>query len=477
MAHTRNIQDNPDPGTKEEDRSNPDMHSGTEKGVEATHAAAEHPVQQLQQQQQPPAWRGIPEGLYDKAYDDPDQLSQEERQILLSRGDVVGKALASPHALTTAEMHEVLLWPPPDVTRANIQRATGGTLSSPVELFAKAKDAIDRGQFDTLVSDEETALLARFFSGPDDEGFYLAAKERRINALAPGRAYSLVFELLGLHHAVTSVAKGSMWDRQPKVPWRFARPPRDPADRLPDHLERFREQLEAAEDAFRAAWPPRPDPSWKGVARPVPDADRNAPGPWPPGGVERTGAFRLFEQDAEPGCCGFTIDSPEWHCLPEDQKAAYRARAEARRREAWAEFETACAARGPPAPGSVPPSSGFEHFRLGPGADVEFAEVLRRWEAFSKRQRSEWETRAWSAVREEAWTREREMWEMRDLGPEEKEEAQAPSPRGRKRYESVEAWKARRAMERRAEAEGARSVQDVARNLAASSIPDNHAQL
>ncbi len=448
MTRTRNVQDDSDPGTKEEDRSDPDVDSGTKKGVEAVHAAAERPIQQWQ----PPAWRGIPESLYDKACGVPSQLSQEERQILLSRGDVVGKALASPNELTTAEIHEVLLWPPPDVTQANIHRATGGTLNSPVELFAKAQDAIERDQFGTLMSDEETALLARFFSGPEDENFYLWAKERRIYALAPGRAYHLIFYLLGLNRVVMSVANYSMSERQPLVQPAFARRPRDPADRLPDHLESYLKQLEAVEDAFMANAPPRPDTAWKGASRPVPDSDRNAPGPWPSHHDKRTGAFRLFEQDAEPGCCGSTLDSPEWYCLPEDQKAVYRARAEALRRKAWAEFEMACAARGPPVSGSICRNSGFEHFRLGPGADEEFQEVLRRWEAFTEAQRRGWEMRASHAFCE-AQTREREMWEMRDLRPEEKEEAQAPPPRGRKRFESVEAWKARRAMERRPAAE------------------------
>ncbi len=356
MTRTCNVQDNPDPGTKEEDRSDPDVDSGTEKEVEAVHAAAERPIQQWQ----PPAcrWRGIPESLYDKAYDDPDQLSQEERQILLSRG----------------------------------------------------------------------------------------------------------------------VANYSMSERQPLVQPTFGRPPRDPADRLPDHLESYREQLEAVEDAFMATLRHRSDTAWKGAYRPVPDGDRNAPGPWPSDHDERTGAFRLFEQDAEPGCCGSTLNSPEWYCLPEDQKAVYRARAEALRCKAWVEFEMACAAKGPPAPGSIRRNSGFEHFRLGPGLDEEFQEVLGRWEAFTEAQRRGWEMSALHAFGE-AQTRKREMWEMRDLRPEEKQEAQAPPPQGRKRYESVEAWKARRAMERRpAAGREAQSVQDLAQNLAVSSIADSLAE-
>ncbi len=128
-----------------------------------------------------------------QAHDDPTQLTDEERQLLLSRGDVVGKALATPNELTTAEIHEVLLWPPPDVTSANIQRATGGTLKLPVELFAEAKDAIDRRQLDTLLSHEEMGLLARFFHGPDDEDFSHGEKKRRVDSPGPGGPTSWSF--------------------------------------------------------------------------------------------------------------------------------------------------------------------------------------------------------------------------------------------------------------------------------------------
>ena len=44
--------------------------------------------------------RGIPEDLYDKAEDHQEELTEEERQLFLSRGDVIGKALGSPHSLT-----------------------------------------------------------------------------------------------------------------------------------------------------------------------------------------------------------------------------------------------------------------------------------------------------------------------------------------------------------------------------------------
>ncbi len=404
MADTSNSQDDSGPGTKDDNPPGPDADAGTEKGVEAVQADAWPPIQKL------PAWRGIPDSLYDKAYDDPTQLTEEERQTLLSRGDVVGKALATPDDLTTAEIHEVLLWPPPDVTCANIQRATGGALKSPVNLFAKAKDAIDRQQLDTLLNDEEISLLARFFHGPDDDEFSYDEKERRIKSRGPGRAYELIFFLLGLDSGVKVFSTCRMWDLAPLVRRVNVRPPRKPEERLrPDYLEQYREQLEAVEDAFVASLPPQSDTSWMGIRRVVPDTDYKISAPWPPDHRKQVAAFTVFEEDIEPGCAGSTFDSPEWYRLPEAQKDAYRARAEALRREAWAEFEKACAAR---VPGEIHRRQGFEHFQLALGAGVTFQEALTKWEAFTEMQRRDWEGSAWCAFEEQR----RRQWH---LSPEE----------------------------------------------------------
>jgi hypothetical protein len=54
----------------------------------------------------------------------------------------LGKVLAYPDSLTAGEIHEARGWPPPDIVCANIQRATGGTLRTPTELYAKVKDAL-----------------------------------------------------------------------------------------------------------------------------------------------------------------------------------------------------------------------------------------------------------------------------------------------------------------------------------------------
>lgn len=117
---------------------------------------------------------------------------------------MIGKALASPESLTTDEIHEVMLWPPPSVVRANIQRATGGTLSTPMELYAKAKDAIDRGQLETMLSEEEISLPARKFYAMDDTTFNPGADWSAIRM--PGRleAIALLTCRLGLDQVVLS---------------------------------------------------------------------------------------------------------------------------------------------------------------------------------------------------------------------------------------------------------------------------------
>ncbi len=56
----------------------------------------------------------IPPQLYKKAQDQQDQLTQEERALFLSRGDLIGKALAKPSSLTDIERNIVLDRQSPD---------------------------------------------------------------------------------------------------------------------------------------------------------------------------------------------------------------------------------------------------------------------------------------------------------------------------------------------------------------------------
>ncbi|TQN70216.1 hypothetical protein CSHISOI_05333 [Colletotrichum shisoi] len=94
-------------GTREEDWPEVDVDSDTDEGREATrraeiafHATIERSIRQQHTQS---ADDTIPLTLYAKAHSHPDQLTQDERGLLNSRGDVVGKALADPDSLTPDE--------------------------------------------------------------------------------------------------------------------------------------------------------------------------------------------------------------------------------------------------------------------------------------------------------------------------------------------------------------------------------------
>ncbi|KAK1762165.1 WSC domain-containing protein [Phialemonium atrogriseum] len=102
----------------------------------------------------------IPKSLYEKAEKHNDQLTDDERALLLSRGDVVGKALANPKSLTEAELYQVIRWSPPELIQPAIRKATGGVLSKPLELIAKVREAKESGQLHTL-SFEELKLVYR----------------------------------------------------------------------------------------------------------------------------------------------------------------------------------------------------------------------------------------------------------------------------------------------------------------------------
>ncbi len=93
----------------------------------------------------------IPLELYSKAEKDNDQLTAAERALLLSRGDVVGKALAHPDELTLEERYQALQWSPPGVLHAAIRDATGGKQGTPEELYALAREAGELAQLNAEV--------------------------------------------------------------------------------------------------------------------------------------------------------------------------------------------------------------------------------------------------------------------------------------------------------------------------------------
>jgi hypothetical protein len=100
----------------------------------------------------------IPQELYEKALKHQDQLTDTERQLLLRRGDLVGKALAQPSSLTGAERNKLIYRPPPDVISASILRASNGSLSTIDQLVTKALADIKS------LNEAELRLLASDFN-------------------------------------------------------------------------------------------------------------------------------------------------------------------------------------------------------------------------------------------------------------------------------------------------------------------------
>lgn len=192
----------------------------------------------------------------------------------------------------------------------------------------------------------------------------------------------------------------------------------------------FLSRMHSIQAAMRAD-NPRPTPLPPPVNAPISlipagvplpsQADRVGSGPWPIA-YGSAGAFRFFQEDS-----GSSANAavPLWAALSEEQKEPYRARAEARRREAWGHYERRLARKdagipfplpanpAPPPPGSLMrlavfgvaypnpnpelPYSGFEAFRdelvAGDGA-LGFWDVLARWEALTDNQREPYESRA-----------------------------------------------------------------------------------
>jgi hypothetical protein len=108
--------------------------------------------------QKPAIAYDIPKALYGKARKHQDQLTDAERQLLLSRGDLVGKALAQPSTLTSVERNIVLKRLPIDTIHENTKSATNGELTTIDELVAKARADI------ASLNEAEVDLLANNFN-------------------------------------------------------------------------------------------------------------------------------------------------------------------------------------------------------------------------------------------------------------------------------------------------------------------------
>jgi hypothetical protein len=144
-----------------------DVDVNSAEGASAARRAKDAPYDEFERQarERQRQFRGpdkayeISKELYEKAEKTNDQLTEEERALLLSRGDVVGKALAHPDSLTVEERYRVLQWSPPDELHAAIGRATGGALSTPEELYAMAQN----GKFAHLSPEAKRILASKFW--------------------------------------------------------------------------------------------------------------------------------------------------------------------------------------------------------------------------------------------------------------------------------------------------------------------------
>lgn len=141
--------------------------------------------------------------------------------MLLSRGDVHGRALAKPDSLTRAERYHILGWPSPEIVERRIRKATrqtGKELSTPKELFDKAEregtSACSRMELGLMLDHfylEKKAVRSKtkgaasgIKDGLEDEEGDDGYVRCRIPANSdPGNkeAYNLVFRLEGIEHA------------------------------------------------------------------------------------------------------------------------------------------------------------------------------------------------------------------------------------------------------------------------------------
>ncbi|CAK7221301.1 hypothetical protein SBRCBS47491_004481 [Sporothrix bragantina] len=146
----------------------------------------------------------IPEEVYKAAAEDPGSLSAEDRALILSRGDLAGRALVDPQSLTRAERYEILGWPAPEVIEPRLRaasRRSGFVVSTPAELYAKA----EANGTATLMPEELQLAAWRFHD--HDPGLPPFTSEVPGN----GEAYNAVFKAEGLNLEVSlknRLAKG-----------------------------------------------------------------------------------------------------------------------------------------------------------------------------------------------------------------------------------------------------------------------------
>ncbi|KAK3937476.1 hypothetical protein QBC46DRAFT_392600 [Diplogelasinospora grovesii] len=298
----------------------------------------------------------ISKELYEKAEKANGQLTEEERALLLSRGDVVGKALAHPDELTVDERYKVLQWSPPDELHAAIRKATGGALSTPEELYAMAHN----GNFAHLSPEAKRILASKFWIDATTETHW----PRLYWSDTPGnwQAAGLLYERAGMDVAYFSFASLSASSAPDPAP------NQGPEDASGDPASSL-SGTQLSMQAIMSMMPPpsllfpgrisRSDPppprrqedsdDEDGPPKKRTRASRDPAGnpAWPPSyPPELAEPSRLFWQDvvkAEFPDKQFEDVKPEvtqrWQALSEAEQAAYAARSEKLRGQAWDQVE------------------------------------------------------------------------------------------------------------------------------------------
>lgn len=143
----------------------------------------------------------IPKEVYERAWKQPESLTDDDCDLILSRGDIQSRALIDAKGLLTqAERYTILGWPSPDVVTKNIRAATKDMetpLSTPLELVEKA----ERDGVGSLPPKAIMLVTNKFHEGDEVEIELGTEKELNVNSLAiPGNneAANLALKAEGL---------------------------------------------------------------------------------------------------------------------------------------------------------------------------------------------------------------------------------------------------------------------------------------
>ena len=288
----------------------------------------------------------IPQTLYEKAWRHQSDLTDSERTLLLSRGDLIGQILANPASISMDDCYRIIGWPAPDLVRSRIQAASSGTLNEPMELYAKARSAIQRGTLHDL-SDAEIGLIANSFH--DKEGGRFERKAGSGSIPGASEASNLMSGMQGADVTVWASALAVKREREPTLVAAVPLPPefKDSFDFFQHHLEKG-----TLEEWWRQNNIHPPGPTFVRPENTI--ADVNLPKlpeyqpPWPTmipqRMLKRPWTLLLADLINQRGEQVSKVDllpelPAQWAALTDDQRAVYEAHSELLRQQAWAQLE------------------------------------------------------------------------------------------------------------------------------------------